>query len=66
MADAIVRLESSRERLDKMGRNARRLAEEQFDRRRHMARLEKVVKLAALGKRARGIEVEPWPFKEGQ
>jgi len=65
MADAIVRLASDRRLLEKMGRNARRLAEEQFEKKRHMARLEAVVRRAALGKRGRDIMVEPWPFGVG-
>lgn len=64
MADAIVRLETDRRRLKEMGRNARRLAEEQFERKRHMARLEKVLRQAALGRKGRAIAVEPWPFEE--
>ncbi len=66
IADAIASLASDRKRLREMGRNARRLAEEQFDRRRHMARLEAVLRKAALGEKGQDVAVEPWPFHKGR
>jgi len=62
-AKAMVDLASDLQRLKEMGQNAKRLAKEQFDRQRHMSRLESILRSVVIESPGEGFNIEAWPFK---